>query len=158
MSPSSFEPLACKITRFSPVSLTPHYAGVPPASDLAILHWQRLMAQALTGPGMPSTRDEDPGMRASSAPAWERIACAAGWRDTTPQHLPSSPRPAPRCPSALASAPRYGAPQTPASPHRTRSGSSCLCTPPGLAGALAPAALATSAGARQDWAGPGARR
>jgi hypothetical protein len=48
-----------------------------PASDLAILSWQRLMEQALTGlngQGRPSTRDEAPDLLASVAPAIALIA------------------------------------------------------------------------------------
>jgi hypothetical protein len=48
-----------------------------PASALAILRWQRLMEQALTGlngQGMPSARDEAPGLLASVAPAVALIA------------------------------------------------------------------------------------
>ena len=44
------------------------------------------MEQALTGlpcQGLPSTRDEAAGLRVAGAPACERIAFAAGWRDTT---------------------------------------------------------------------------
>src|SRR5262245_13544877 len=43
------------------------------------------MEQALTGltcPGMPSTREAAPGVRASGAPACDRSARAAGGRDT----------------------------------------------------------------------------
>jgi hypothetical protein len=61
--------------------MTPHHEGVKPASDLAILRWQRLMAQALTGltcQGLPPTRDEAPGLLASGAPAWELSAFSAG--------------------------------------------------------------------------------
>ena len=47
--------------------MTQHRKGLKPASDLAILRWQRLMEQALTGlhgQGMPSTRAAAPGLLA----------------------------------------------------------------------------------------------
>jgi hypothetical protein len=60
--------------------MTQHHEGLKPASDLAILRWQRLkrlMEQALTGlngQGMPSTRDEAPGLLAYVEPAVALIA------------------------------------------------------------------------------------
>ena len=66
--------------------MTQHHEGVKPASDLAVLRWQRLMAQTLTGLNgqvRPSPRDEAPGLLAYGAPAFALIACSAGWRDTT---------------------------------------------------------------------------
>jgi|RhiMetdeSRZDD1v2_1073273.scaffolds.fasta_scaffold322696_2 hypothetical protein len=63
--------------------MTQHHEGVKPASDLAILRWQRLMEQALTS---LHCSDEAPGLLASGTPAWELIACSAGWRDTTLPH------------------------------------------------------------------------
>ena len=69
--------------------MTQHHEGLQPASDLAILRWQRLMAQALTGlhsQVMPSTCDEAPGLRAYGEPALALIALSAGWRDTTLRH------------------------------------------------------------------------
>jgi hypothetical protein len=57
--------------------MTQHHAGLKPAGDLAILRWQRLMEQALTGlngQGMPSTRDEAPGLLAYVEPAVALIA------------------------------------------------------------------------------------
>jgi hypothetical protein len=63
-----------------------HHEGLKPASDLAILNWQRLMEQALTGLNcqvMPSTSDEAPGLLAYGEPAVALIEVSAGWRDTT---------------------------------------------------------------------------
>ena len=58
--------------------MTQHHEGLKPASDLAILRWQRLMAQALTGLNgqvRPSTRAEAPGLLAYGEPAFALIAC-----------------------------------------------------------------------------------
>lgn len=69
--------------------MTQHHEGLKPESDLAILRWQRLMEQALTGltsQVMPSTRDEAPGLLAYGEPALELIELSAGWRYTTLRH------------------------------------------------------------------------
>ena len=66
--------------------MTQHHEGVKPASDLAVLRWQRLMAQALTGLNgqvRPSPRDEAPGLLAYGEPAVALIEVSASWRDTT---------------------------------------------------------------------------
>jgi hypothetical protein len=66
--------------------VTQHHEGLKPESDLAILRWQRLMEQALTGLNsqvMPATHDEALGLLAYVEPAFERIELSAGWRYTT---------------------------------------------------------------------------
>jgi hypothetical protein len=63
--------------------VTQHHEGLTLESDLAILRWQRLMEQALTGLNsqvMPATHDEALGLLAYVEPAFERIELAAGWR------------------------------------------------------------------------------
>jgi len=70
--------------------VTQHHEGLKPASDLAILRWQQLMAQALTGLNTQvrsSTRDEAPGLLGFVAPACGLITWSAGWRDTTLQRV-----------------------------------------------------------------------
>ena len=62
--------------------MTQHHEGLKPESDLAILRWQRLMEQALTGLNsqvMPATHDEALGLLAYVEPAFERIELSAGW-------------------------------------------------------------------------------
>lgn len=69
--------------------MTHHHEGVKPASDLAVLGWQRLMEQALTGltcQVMPPTSAEASGLLAYGAPACALIACSVGWRDTRLRH------------------------------------------------------------------------
>jgi len=66
--------------------VTQHHEGLKTESDLAILSWQRLMQQALTGRNgqmMPSTRDEAPGLLAYGEPVVALIEVSAGWKDTT---------------------------------------------------------------------------
>ena len=69
--------------------MTQHHEGLKPESDLAILRWQWLTAQALTGLNgqvRPSPHAEAPGLLAYGEPAFTLIACSAGWRDTTLRH------------------------------------------------------------------------
>ena len=69
-----------------------HHEGLKPESDFAILGWQRLMGQTLTGLNwqvMPSTSDEAPGLLAYGESAFELIELSAGWRYTTRCRFPA---------------------------------------------------------------------
>ncbi len=69
--------------------MTQHHEGLKLESNLAILSWQRLMEQALTGLScqmMPSTSAEAPGLLAYGEPACELLEVSAGWRDTPLRH------------------------------------------------------------------------